>query len=915
MKTLTDLWNNKRDVLISVILFLLTFVLYLRTLAPSVAFLFDDTLEFQYVVPRLGILHQTGYPFYTLVGKLFTLFVPLNDPAFRLNLFSALNGALAVAMIYMVIRHLTTYRIAAMMGALTFAVGETFWAQAVIAETYTMQMLIVAGLLYLTLIWREEFQSGNLDNARRRFYLLAFMMGLGLAHHRLILLLYPAIAFCVLLVNRNIIRDFKTLSRAALFFLLPLSLYLYLPLRGNVGSADGTYGNTLQGFIEWVMASKYADFLTSNPLAVQHDAPYYGAMFNAQFTVAGLALAVLGILWLLRRPREWMLLVVALIAEAGFAFNYKTADVQVHFLTTFLLIALITGASVDGLLDIFTRHVSRVTYPIIFILALVIPTNLLLTNYPTNDLSQSWDVHDNGLDILNQPLEPSSSVVGILGEVTLLRYFQENRGIRPDVQTIAADKESDRLAAIASALKQNRIVYITRPLKGAPEKYSLSSFGPLIRVQPQPVTIAPKISQPLDADFGAVRLIGYAVDSARLAAIPNLWHAENGKFLRVTLYWQVDEKIDADAMVSIKVMRSDRRVFGQIDQRPVRNAYPTTAWRPGEMIVDTYDVPIFPGVTPSDYALNVTLYDAKSGEVVGQKDITKIQLGPDTRTPHRDLWNIAHTASADFGKLSLAGYSLETSEDKPIRPGDELPLTILWHGGELKLPDNLNVHLWLEDSNNHQVASRDTLISLGYPPFEWQPNIFVRDWLPIRLPANITDGTYSVKLAVSRNQELLGSTLLPFVPTTAHLGQIQIKNRTRVMTAPGVANKTEATFDSKIKLLGYDLKNNVESKTVQVTLYWRALGMTDTSYTVFVHLLDPANKVVAANDAMPNNGEFPTTGWIENEYITDNHSLALENVSTGTYQIEIGLYDPTTGARLKLADGQDRILLAPLQIP
>jgi hypothetical protein len=88
-----SLLTKQRDLLISAILFLLAFALYVRTLAPSVAFLFDDTLEFQYVVPRLGIIHQTGYPFNAFLRILFTLLVPLNDSAFRLNLLSAQRRA------------------------------------------------------------------------------------------------------------------------------------------------------------------------------------------------------------------------------------------------------------------------------------------------------------------------------------------------------------------------------------------------------------------------------------------------------------------------------------------------------------------------------------------------------------------------------------------------------------------------------------------------------------------------------------------------------------------------------------------------------------------------------------------------------------------------------------------------------
>ncbi len=954
MKTQNAFWNKQRDVLISALIFLLAFALYLRTLAPSVAFLFDDTLEFQYVVPRLGIIHQTGYPFYTLLGKLFTLLIPLNDPAFRLNLLSALNGALAVAMVYLVIRHLTTYRIAAItkvtsvIGALTFAVGQTFWAQAVIAETYTTQMLIVAILLYLVLIWREEYARGNGNAARRRFLALAFMMGLGLTHHRLIVLLYPAIALYVLLVIRTLsgvegLRDLRTLVRAALLFLAPLLLYLYLPLRGNIGSADGTYENTLPGFIAWVTAQQYTVFLTSNPFQVQRDAAYYWSLFNDQFTLVGLALAAVGVVWLLRRPREWILLLVALTAEAGFAFNYSTANVQVHFLTTFLLLVLFVGAGADGLLStflifdfrfrIFRLPPSSFILPI-GLLLLLIPTNLLLANYQTNDLSSKWDMHDYGLDVLSQPLENNATVIGIQGEMTLLRYFQETRGIRLDVQTIAADKEDARLAAIADALKQNHSVYLTRPLKGASEKYSLASLGPLIRVQPKPTTVAPRISHPLNKDFGAMRLIGYDPDTARLTAIPNLWHAENGKFLRLTLYWQVDENIDADAMVSVKVLRSDQRAFGQIDHRPVFDTYPTIAWRKGEIIADTYAVPLFVGITPSDYVINVTMYDANTSNVIDQHDLGKVTLGADVAAPHRgaqnvvhasdeyfalslagyslDTWNIAHTINVDFGALSLAGYSLNV--DAPVRPGDTLPLTLLWRAGALKLPDNLVARIWLEDSAGNQVTSRDTLISIGYPPFQWQPNMYVRDWPSMRLPANIADGKYTVKLGVARDNQLLGSTLLPFVPTVANLGQIEIKNRTRMMNAPSIPRTLEATFGNKVKLLGYDLRQGANQKTMTLTLYWRSLALMDTSYTVFVHLLDAKNQVVASGDASPGNGEFPTTGWIENEYVADVHALALNDVPPGTYQIEVGLYDAATGTRLKAAEGQDRVLLESISI-
>ncbi|NIV35999.1 MAG: DUF2723 domain-containing protein, partial [Anaerolineae bacterium] len=75
-------WDRVGDLLLVVVLFAASLALYVHTLAPSVATLFDDSLEFPLVSYRLGIAHPTGYPLYTLLGKLFTL-APWQDVAWR----------------------------------------------------------------------------------------------------------------------------------------------------------------------------------------------------------------------------------------------------------------------------------------------------------------------------------------------------------------------------------------------------------------------------------------------------------------------------------------------------------------------------------------------------------------------------------------------------------------------------------------------------------------------------------------------------------------------------------------------------------------------------------------------------------------------------------------------------------------
>jgi hypothetical protein len=226
------------------------------------------------------------------------------------------------------------------------------------------------------------------------------------------------------------------------------------------------------------------------------------------------------------------------------------------------------------------------------------------------------------------------------------------------------------------------------------------------------------------------------------------------------------------------------------------------------------------------------------------------------------------------------------------------------------------MRIWLEDAAGKSVTSRDVQLGNGYPVTSWQSNQYVRDWPTVRVPANLADGRYSVKLAAARGNEMLGIGWLPFGGTVAKLGQIEIRNRPRVTDASPVPHPLEVIFEGKMKLLGYDLTRNVPERGVRLTLYWRSLSTMDTAYSVFVHLLDDKNTILASADSEPGGGHFPTTGWIEGEFITDIHSFTLPpDLPDGGYPIEIGLYDPETGIRLKTAKSQDYVIPVSVNLP
>ena len=99
--------------------------IYIRTLAPSL--LLGDSAEFQTLSATLGMTHPTGYPVYLLAGKLFTL-LPVGAIPARVSLLSAVCGALALGLLYLLVIVLTGRRLAALPGPLLLGGVGVFWS-------------------------------------------------------------------------------------------------------------------------------------------------------------------------------------------------------------------------------------------------------------------------------------------------------------------------------------------------------------------------------------------------------------------------------------------------------------------------------------------------------------------------------------------------------------------------------------------------------------------------------------------------------------------------------------------------------------------------------------------------------------------------------------------------------------------
>src|SRR5262245_36284966 len=115
-----------------------------------------DSGELAAAVHVLGIPHPTSYPLYVLLGKLWTVLVPIGSVAYRLSLFSALCAALACAALYRAGRELQLPLPAALLSALVFAFGSSFWGEANVQRVYALNALLVALATLAALRWNAR---------------------------------------------------------------------------------------------------------------------------------------------------------------------------------------------------------------------------------------------------------------------------------------------------------------------------------------------------------------------------------------------------------------------------------------------------------------------------------------------------------------------------------------------------------------------------------------------------------------------------------------------------------------------------------------------------------------------------------------------------------------------------------------
>jgi len=253
-----------------------------------------------------------------------------------------------------------------------------------------------------------------------------------------------------------------------------------------------------------------------------------------------------------------------------------------------------------------------------------------------------------------------------------------------------------------------------------------------------PDAVAVRPQHRVDAHFGdSIRLLGY-----------DLQTREAEHFLDITLYWQAAAPIPEDYIMALQLVSpipGDNTLRWTYDSWPGHGNYPTSAWRPGEVIRDRYRfrLPAADFLTQA-WDLQVVLYELERGGLpvrVGETPVGNRLILHRLRLPGRE------PVCPESGRLSS---DVRLGESVALTHADVVPETggiqvILCWKSLAPLDRDYQVFVHLYDASGTLVAAGDGPPMGGaFPSSLWRPGDVVIDIH--RLPARVEGGRVAVGL-------------------------------------------------------------------------------------------------------------------------------------------------------------------------
>lgn len=423
--------------------FIVSFVVYVITLAPTVTFI--DSGELATACYRLNTAHPTGYPLFTLLGRLFTI-IPFFTPIYILNLMSAFLTSVAVAVTFklhieilglinadynFLLNKKIVTNLTAFSGALILAFSKTYWDTAESIEVYNLHKI------FLSLILLLFIKASYKDESGKYWLLFAFVLGLSFGNHLSTLFLSIGSLYFYFAINGFSKISFQRLIVMIIPFIAGLSIYLYLPFRGEYAHIAWGYPVNWDNFIRHISGKQFSVWMFSSTDVPAKQFKYFLSNYPLEFVYLPLVLSIFGLFAIFKKNvKIFIFMVLLFVFNILYAINYDIYDIDSYFILAFLVTSIWATA---GFYFIIEKIKSK-SFVALLIFALFIPGILLFSNFKENNESKNYFV-ENYTENVMKSVKANSIIISSQWDffVSASWYYQNVAGMYQDIAVI--DKE------------------------------------------------------------------------------------------------------------------------------------------------------------------------------------------------------------------------------------------------------------------------------------------------------------------------------------------------------------------------------------------------------------------------------------------------------------------------------------------
>lgn len=587
---------------------LLALALYLWTLDSGIAayeLVGGDLITHQYAQVQARFSNAPGYPLYTMGGWLWfhglrPLLGRVANPVQILSLYSTFWALIALALLYTLMLRVTRRNaIISALLTLAYAVTYFFWYYAVTTEQYASAVAHTLAIVLVAFAWERAVEEGDEKRADRLLLLLAFLLGLGLAHMVTVLVIGPPVVWFVWRTDPRVWKRWRLLLKAALLAALPLLAYTYVYIRGAQHPewrGEGSWPNTLSWFLYFLSTPQGRGELT---WSLGGFTDLFPSLIWRELTWPVLILGLVGIRWL--GKRRAILFYSTLLLYFILCYIDRYGNWFQVIMPAYPLIFLGLAALAQGVWDAveaYPRSAAQTARGVLALALFLLVVNRFVVNYARAD--QSHRPIDTGLDpgwrLLADEPAPHAAIFGVVEEKLALDYITVIWGYRPDVRAVGLEEakrileEDSRPLYVSTQAAPLFFEEMKTPVRVASAGLYLLRVGRRL----PPLYAPPESAHPLDIYFGnQVRLVGYELHRPPKDIPVRLpW--------RLTLYWQALKRQQVDWSVSVRPTRKGEFIYvdGSLVQsdhaHPAHGYRPTSSWQPLEVVRDDYPIPADP---------------------------------------------------------------------------------------------------------------------------------------------------------------------------------------------------------------------------------------------------------------------------------------------------------------------------------